>query len=149
MVTFISRSSKETRALGEAWGRTAAAGLVIGLTGDLGAGKTEFVRGLACGLGIEAQVQSPTFALVHEYSGGRLPLFHLDLYRLESPVEVTRAGLEEYLDQTSGVTVIEWVERWTVAWPVVGPRDSSNPATSFRQVTIETIDQNERRITQS
>src|SRR5947208_17070066 len=78
MVTFISRSPEETRSLGEIWGKLAGAGLVIGLTGDLGAGKTELVKGIARGLGSKAQVHSPTFALIHEYTDGRLPLFHID-----------------------------------------------------------------------
>src|SRR5437762_2505153 len=112
MVTFISRSPEETRSLGEIWGKTATAGLVIGLTGDLGAGKTELVKGIAHGLGSKAQVHSPTFALVHEYADGRLPLFHIDLYRLESTSQIIGAGLEEYFYNPPGVTVIEWVERW-------------------------------------
>jgi tRNA threonylcarbamoyladenosine biosynthesis protein TsaE len=112
MATFISRSPDETFALGERWGRAAAPGWVIGLTGDLGAGKTQLVKGLARGLGITARVQSPTFALVNEYHGGRLPLAHLDLYRLDTPEQIIGAGLEPYFDQPPGVTVIEWCERW-------------------------------------
>ena len=97
MATFISHSPAETDALGETWGRAAERGLVIGLSGDLGAGKTQLVKGLARGLGITARVHSPTFALVNIYAGGRLPLFHLDLYRLETPEQIIAAGLEEYL----------------------------------------------------
>ena len=85
MTTFISHSPAETEALGEKFGRAAERGLVIALTGELGAGKTQLVKGLARGLGITARVHSPTFTLVNEYGGGRLRLFHLDLYRLESP----------------------------------------------------------------
>ncbi|HRT59280.1 MAG TPA: tRNA (adenosine(37)-N6)-threonylcarbamoyltransferase complex ATPase subunit type 1 TsaE, partial [Candidatus Paceibacterota bacterium] len=95
MATFISHSPDETAALGESWGRVAVPGLVIGLTGDLGAGKTQLVKGLARGLGIPERVHSPTFALVNTYAGGRLPLYHLDLYRLETPDQVLAAGLEE------------------------------------------------------
>jgi tRNA threonylcarbamoyladenosine biosynthesis protein TsaE len=102
MATSISHSPTETAALGEQWGRDARDGLVIGLSGDLGAGKTQFVKGLARGLGITVPVRSPTFALVNIYSGGRLTLFHLDLYRLESPEQIAAAGLEEYL-QPKGV----------------------------------------------
>ena len=84
MATFISHSPAETESLGEKLGRAAQRGLVIALSGDLGAGKTQFVKGLARGLGISARVHSPTFTLVNEYGGGRLKLFHLDLYRLET-----------------------------------------------------------------
>src|SRR3954470_22683258 len=107
MATNISHSPAETEALGESWGRDASRGLVIALCGDLGAGKTQLVKGLARGLGITARVQSPTFALVNSYPGGRLPLYHLDLYRLDSPQMVLAAGLEEYL-HPDGLTVIEW-----------------------------------------
>jgi tRNA threonylcarbamoyladenosine biosynthesis protein TsaE len=84
--------------------------LVIALNGELGAGKTQFVRGLARGLGITTRVHSPTFTLVNEYDGGRLRLFHLDLYRLETPEQIFSAGIEAYLSP-DGVTVIEWAER--------------------------------------
>jgi len=110
MVTRISHSPAETQSIGEAWGREAQSGLVIGLCGELGAGKTQLVKGLAQGLGITARVQSPTFALVNIYAGGRLRLFHLDLYRLDTPEQVFAAGLQEYLEP-EGVTVIEWAER--------------------------------------
>src|SRR5437870_6809587 len=111
MATFISRSPEETMALGEQWGRVATSGWVIGLTGDLGAGKTQLIKGIARGLGITAGVHSPTFALINIYEGGRLTLFHLDLYRLETRKQITSAGLEEYLNP-DGVAVIEWAERW-------------------------------------
>src|SRR6266404_5586017 len=111
MATCISHSPAETEALGETWGRAAQSGLVIGLSGDLGAGKTQFVKGLARGLGITARVHSPSFSLVNIYAGGRLTLFHLDLYRLETRQQILVAGLTEYLEPT-GVTVIEWPERW-------------------------------------
>ena len=110
MATFISHNPAETGSLGESWGRTARPGLVIGLSGELGAGKTQLVKGLARGLGVTAPVHSPTFTLVNEYGGGRLRLFHLDLYRLETHQQIVSAGLEEFL-QPDGVTVIEWAER--------------------------------------
>ncbi len=93
----ISRSPRETESLGEQWGREARRGWVIALSGDLGAGKTQLVRGLARGLGVTARVHSPTFTLVNEYGGGRLRLFHLDLYRLETAEQIRGAGLEEFL----------------------------------------------------
>src|ERR1044072_7322108 len=111
MPALISHAVSETEALGESWGRAAQKGLVIGLSGDLGAGKTQLVKGLARGLGITERVHSPTFTLVNVYSGGRLPLFHLDLYRLETREQILGAGLEEYL-RPNGIAVIEWAERW-------------------------------------
>jgi len=142
MATFISHSPDETFALGERWGREAAPGWVIGLTGDLGAGKTQLVKGLAHGLGITARVQSPTFALVNEYDGGRLPLAHLDLYRLETPEQIIGAGLEAYLDQPPGVTVVEWCERWP--WFQTARLPSHPPR--VRLVRFTQMAENERRI---
>jgi len=110
MATFISHNPVETESLGEKFGRAAQSGLVVALSGDLGAGKTQFVKGLARGLGISARVHSPTFTLVNEYGGGRLKLFHLDLYRLETAAQILSAGIGEFLSP-DGVTVIEWAER--------------------------------------
>lgn len=128
MATYISHSPAETAALGESWGRNAVRGLVLGLCGDLGAGKTQFVKGLACGLEITEMVRSPTYALVNIYGGGRLPLFHLDLYRLETREQIIAAGLEEYLTP-AGVTVVEWAERW-------GDLGSPQPAVHGPQSTV-------------
>src|SRR5205809_7437198 len=148
MATNISHSPGETESLGETWGRTARKGLVIALSGDLGAGKTQLVKGLARGLGITARIHSPTFTLVNEYGGGRLRLFHLDLYRLETRAQILGAGLEEYL-QPDGVAVIEWAERWfgdehptsNIQHP------TSSWRTSIRRVQIEVLNETERRIT--
>jgi tRNA threonylcarbamoyladenosine biosynthesis protein TsaE len=108
--TVTTHSESETAAVGRALARTLSAGAIVLLFGDLGAGKTAFVRGLAEGLGIDpADVSSPTFTLVQEYRGGRLPLYHVDLYRLR-PVEVDDLGLEE-LTIAGGVTAIEWPDR--------------------------------------
>jgi len=137
MVTRISHNPDETLALGEEWGRAAASGLVIGLTGDLGAGKTQLAKGIARGLGITELVHSPTFTLVSEYRSGRLPLFHLDLYRLESREQIIAAGLEEYL-APKGVTVVEWAERLL---------DGGRLPDRFRRVRIETVGELERKIT--
>src|SRR5512140_461181 len=103
MVTFISRNPEQTQKLGKDWAQLAQPGWVLGLSGDLGAGTTQIVMGLARGLGVTEGVLSPTFTLVHEYKTGRLPLFHLDLYRLETPAQILGAGLEEYLDHSAGV----------------------------------------------
>ena len=105
----IVESAEETRALGAALGRTATPGDVLWLHGELGAGKTEMTKGIAAGLGATAPVSSPSFALIHEYPGGRLPLFHIDLYRLDT-ASALDLGLEDYLED-EGVTVIEWGER--------------------------------------
>jgi len=110
MATFISHSPADTESLGEKFGRAARRGWVVALSGDLGAGKTQFVRGVARGLEIPVRAHSPTFTLVNEYGGGRLKLFHLDLYRLETAEQVLSAGLEEFLSP-DGVAVIEWAER--------------------------------------
>jgi tRNA threonylcarbamoyladenosine biosynthesis protein TsaE len=108
----ISRSPAQTRALGARLGRALAPGDVVGLVGELGSGKTEFVHGLAQGLEVppEVPVASPSFALVHEYPGGRLPLVHLDLYRLEELPPELLPDLEEYLDGHQ-VVAVEWAER--------------------------------------
>jgi tRNA threonylcarbamoyladenosine biosynthesis protein TsaE len=148
MATYISHSPTETAALGEQWGRAAESGLVIGLSGDLGAGKTQFVKGLARGLDITTRVHSPTFALVNIYNGGRLTLFHLDLYRLDTRQQIAAAGLEEYLSP-AGVTVVEWAERWfgesqSHQSPVTSHQFSPQP---FRTVRIEVVSETERRIT--
>ena len=140
MATLISHNPAETESLGEAWGRMAQRGCVIALSGDLGAGKTQLVKGIARGLGIAACVHSPTFTLVNEYDGGRLRLFHLDLYRLETPEQITAAGLEEFL-QPDGMTVIEWAERLSR----VESRGSSAKE-DWLQVKIEILSEMERRI---
>ena len=148
MATFISHSPAETEALGEAWGHAAESGSVIGLSGDLGAGKTQLVKGLARGLGITACVHSPTFTLMHEYRGGRLRLFHLDLYRLETREQIAAAGLEDYLEP-DGVTVIEWAERWFGSEkPASGIRHPTPKSQiNIRRVQIEMLNEMERRIT--
>ena len=92
---YISNSPAETEALGEALAARLTAGTVVAFTGDLGAGKTAFTRGLARGLGVPDRVTSPTFTIVNEYEGGRLPLFHFDMYRLGSSDELFDIGWEE------------------------------------------------------
>jgi tRNA threonylcarbamoyladenosine biosynthesis protein TsaE len=108
--TTTTHAELETAALGRELAGTLSAGDVVLLVGDLGAGKTAFVRGLAEGLGVGGgEVSSPTFTLVQEYRGGRLPLFHVDLYRLNDPREIDDLGLTEIAED--GVLAIEWAER--------------------------------------
>ena len=114
MSALESRSPEQTRRLGEALGRAAEAGDVILLSGELGAGKTVFVQGVARGLGFEGPVSSKSFVLLGEYAG-RLTLYHADLYRLESPDEVEDLALEEI--SSDGVLVVEWPERGDVVLP--------------------------------
>ena len=103
-----------------AWGRALAdslhAGDVIALVGNLGAGKTHASKGIVAGLGATSDVSSPTFTLVHEYRGGRLPVFHFDFYRLNAPDEVLNIGWDDYLD-SGGVTVVEWADKFPVLLP--------------------------------
>ncbi len=114
---YRTHSESETEAVGEALATTLSPGTVIAFTGDLGAGKTAFTRGLARGLGISERVTSPTFTIVNEYEGGRLPLFHFDMYRLESSEELFDIGWEDYL-RRGGVCAVEWSEK--VADALVG-----------------------------
>ena len=106
---YITRSPEETEAVGEGLARTLRPGAVVAFIGDLGAGKTAFVRGMARGLGCSARVTSPTFTIVNEYEGGRVPLFHFDMYRLSSSEELFDIGWEDYLAR-GGVCAVEWSE---------------------------------------
>jgi tRNA threonylcarbamoyladenosine biosynthesis protein TsaE len=135
MATFISHSPEETAAFAEALAAQAKPGWLIGLVGDLGAGKTLFVKGFAQGLQINEPVLSPTFALLHSYESGRLPLFHIDFYRLDGDAQILAAGLAEYFE-TSGVTIIEWWDRW---------RGPAPPG--LRCFVLDPIAETERRIT--
>ncbi len=106
---YRSESEQETEKLAGALAKTLSPGAVVAFTGDLGSGKTAFVRGLARGLGISQRVTSPTFTIVNEYEGGRLPLFHFDLYRLSGEDELFEIGWEDYL-RRGGVCAVEWSE---------------------------------------
>lgn len=114
-LTISTTSAEETTALGERLGKLLSPGDVIALFGDLGAGKTTLTRGIAVGLGLEADIHSPTFTLIHEHPGPT-PLYHVDLYRLSSELEVETLGLEEYI-YSDGVTIIEWADRMTCMLP--------------------------------
>ena len=106
---YLTKSEAETEALGARLAEQLEPGGVVAFTGDLGAGKTAFTRGLARGLGITERVTSPTFTVVNEYEGGRLPLFHFDMYRLGSSEELFGIGWEDYLAR-GGVCAVEWSE---------------------------------------
>ena len=106
---FVTNNEQETEALGARLAQVLKPGDVIAYTGDLGAGKTAFTRGLARGLGVTERITSPTFTIVNEYEGGRLPLFHFDMYRLGSSDELFDIGWEDYLAR-GGVCAVEWSE---------------------------------------
>ena len=106
---YITNSPEETEALGQKLGAVLKPGALIAYRGDLGAGKTAFTRGLARGLGSAMSVTSPTYTIVNEYTDGRLPLFHFDMYRLSSSDELWDIGWEDYLER-GGVCAVEWSE---------------------------------------
>ena len=106
---FITHSPEQTEAVGAALGKRLSPGAVIAYQGDLGAGKTAFTRGVACGLGAKESVTSPTYTIVNEYLSGKYPLFHFDMYRLASSDDLFDIGWEDYLDR-GGVCAVEWSE---------------------------------------
>ena len=133
-MTFQTNSPVETEALGAALAARLVPGTILAYRGDLGAGKTAFTRGLARGLGCTDLVTSPTYTIVNEYLGGRLSLFHFDMYRLRSSEDLWDIGWEDYLDR-GGICAVEWSEN--VA-------DAMEGAVT---VTIEKLGEDSRRIT--
>ena len=133
---FTTTSPEETEALGEALGQRLLGGEVIAYRGDLGAGKTAFTRGLARGLGISMRVTSPTYTIVNEYLGGRLPLFHFDMYRLGSSDELFDIGWEDYLLR-GGVCAVEWSENVADAMDHAILVTIEKPSDEARKITIE------------
>jgi tRNA threonylcarbamoyladenosine biosynthesis protein TsaE len=111
VATFISNSPAETEAFGRQLAERIDVGGVFALKGELGSGKTLFVKGLVAGLGSSADVTSPTFTIAHEYRGGRLPVYHFDFFRLEDSQSLARLGLDDYFFG-DGVSVIEWADRF-------------------------------------
>jgi tRNA threonylcarbamoyladenosine biosynthesis protein TsaE len=107
MLEFIINNVEDTLKLGKELGSRVKAGDIICLTGDLGAGKTHFSKGIALGLGIEEHITSPTFTIVNEYESGRLKLYHFDVYRVNDPDEISAIGFDEYIFD-KGVSIIEW-----------------------------------------
>ena len=110
MATFISNSPAETEAIGRQLAEHIDVGSVLALKGELGSGKTLFVKGLVAALGSNMDVTSPTFTILHEYRGGRLPVYHFDFFRVEDRQSVARLGLDDYFFG-DGVSVIEWADR--------------------------------------
>jgi tRNA threonylcarbamoyladenosine biosynthesis protein TsaE len=109
MIVICTQNSEETMDFGERLGAALEAGDVVALFGDLGAGKTTMTKGIARGVGVTSEIHSPTFTLIHEHSG-RVPFYHVDLYRLAGDEDVEFLGLEEYVFG-DGITVIEWADR--------------------------------------
>ncbi len=139
---FISHSAEETFSAGERCGRGAARGAVFALSGDLGAGKTQFAKGFVAGVGSDADVTSPTFTLIHEYGGGRVPVYHFDFYRLDSAEAALRLGLDEYLEG-DGVCLIEWADRFRELLPT-NSRWIGLSVRSETERAIEGLDENPR-----
>lgn len=136
MVSIITRGEEETEALGKKVGQRLVAGDVLAFTGGLGMGKTCFVRGLAKGMGLDANVSSPTFALVNEYRGP-LPLFHFDMYRIGDLDDLYSIGFFDYLD-AGGVLAIEWSEHIWQALPEHTIKvDFSRIDDQTREITLE------------
>ena len=131
---FLTNSPGETEKLGEALAQRLRPGDVVAYRGDLGAGKTAFTRGLAKGLGVREPVTSPTYTIVNEYTSGRMPLFHFDMYRLHSADDLFDIGWEDYLER-GGVCAVEWSENVADAM--------ENAVT----VNLEKLGENTRRIT--
>ena len=116
MEIYLSDSPQKTESIAENFAKTLTAGTVVAYRGNLGMGKTCFTRGLAKGLGFEGEVTSPTFALINEYIGGRLPLYHYDMYRISSWEELYSSGFFEYIEE-GGVVAAEWSENIENALP--------------------------------
>jgi tRNA threonylcarbamoyladenosine biosynthesis protein TsaE len=133
---FISNSVEETISTGRAYGQQARRGDVFALTGDLGAGKTQFVKGFVAGIDSKADVTSPTFVLVHEYRDGQLPVYHFDFYRLENRDALLRIGFDEYVFG-DGVSLIEWADRYSDLVP-----------SHAKWLSFELRDENSRVITE-
>jgi tRNA threonylcarbamoyladenosine biosynthesis protein TsaE len=116
MASFTSNSVEETIAFARQWSEALVPNDVVALAGDLGAGKTHFVKGLLQGLGSADEATSPTFTLMHEYRGGRLPVFHFDFYRLNQVSEIAEIGFDDYVEE-GGIAVVEWADRFPRAFP--------------------------------
>lgn len=132
---LTTRTPEETQRLGQALGALAQPGDLFLLSGDLGAGKTCLTQGIAWGMNVEDHVRSPTFVLLTEYQG-RLPLYHADLYRLGTVEELYDLGIDEYLEDSDGVLVVEWADRVPEGFP-----------SDHLLIRLETMSEEERRLT--
>jgi tRNA threonylcarbamoyladenosine biosynthesis protein TsaE len=135
VATFISNSPAETETIGRQLAEDIGVGSILALKGDLGSGKTVFVKGLVAGLGSRADVTSPTFTILHEYRGGRVPVYHFDFFRLEDRQSIARLGVDDYFFG-DGVSVIEWADRF----PELIPQQA-------RSILFEIKSENQRAIT--
>jgi tRNA threonylcarbamoyladenosine biosynthesis protein TsaE len=135
VATFISNSPEETESFGRQFAGNVKPGDVLALTGDLGSGKTQFVKGLTTGLGATTTATSPTFTLIHEYSGGRLPIYHFDFFRVEDGKSADRLGLDDYFFG-DGLSVVEWADRFLDLIPE-----------NARWISFETKSETQRAIT--
>lgn len=144
MAIFISNSEIESFNLGVDWGKRAFPGLIFGFSGELGAGKTQIVKGIAKGLGIEQVITSPTFAIVNEYNLNRVKFAHIDLYRLNGTEDISRIGLDEFLNGRY-VVAIEWAEKWFGILEKNSPPPLPGPLV-YRQVLITSINETIRKI---
>ena len=140
-------SPEETFEIGKAFGRDAKAGEVYGFYGDLGVGKTVFVKGFAEGLGVTEDVVSPTFTIVQEYESGRIPMYHFDVYRIDDPDELFEVGLDEYL-YGDGVVLIEWAELIEALLPKnvtkVRIEKDFQKGADYRRITVEKAEETEQ-----
>ena len=135
MATYISDSPSETETAGREFAWDLPTGSVVALTGELGSGKTRFVKGLAAQIGAPGEVTSPTFTLIHEYTGGRVPVYHFDFFRIEDRQSAERLGLEEYFFG-DGICVVEWADKFPELIPP-----------GARWISFETKSETDRLIT--
>lgn len=135
-MSFISQSPQDTHDHGRQCAKECQTGTVIRLQGTLGAGKTTWVQGFIRAIGVVEEITSPTFSLVHEYTSGRLNVYHWDLYRLNSETDWSVLDLADHLPST-GITLVEWPDRYTGLWP----------KNCIKDITIETLEGCQRRIT--
>jgi tRNA threonylcarbamoyladenosine biosynthesis protein TsaE len=134
VVTFTSSSPAETEEIGRQLAKELRPGSVLALQGELGSGKTQLTKGVAAGLGLPVEVTSPTFTIIHEYSGGRLPVYHFDFFRLENQQSAGRLGLDDYFFG-DGVSIVEWADRF----PELIPGDA-------KWISLRMKSENEREI---
>ena len=137
---ILTHSPAETEAVGAALAKVLTPGAVIAYRGDLGAGKTAFTRGLARGLGYADPVTSPTYTIVNEYLGGRLPLFHFDMYRLRCADDLWDIGWDDYLER-GGVCAVEWSENVTEALEDPITVNIEKTGEDSRRITVEGVDE--------